>query len=317
MTAESRHFDTGAHALGKTMKLNGVHVLLTYQCNLECDHCFVFGSPWQTGTFSLANLRQLLSQADVLDTVDWFYFEGGEPFLYYSLLLESVRCAAQRNYKVGIVTNGYWATGQEDAVECLRPFAGLVSDLSISTDLYHRNERQSRFSRNAMQAAHELGIGSSFLTIAQPESMASNGESTGEEGPIRYKGRAAGNLTLRASDKRPWTEFDECCCENLREPGRVHVDPMGNVHICQGISLGSFLTTPLVELCNRYEPDQHPVIGPLLQGGPAQLARRYGIDQDGCFADSCHLCYETRLQLRERFPEILTPEQMYGVLEER
>ena len=26
------------------MKLNSLHVLLTYQCNYECDHCFLFGA---------------------------------------------------------------------------------------------------------------------------------------------------------------------------------------------------------------------------------------------------------------------------------
>ena len=31
------------------MKLTGLHLLLTYQCVLECDHCFVWGSPWQKG----------------------------------------------------------------------------------------------------------------------------------------------------------------------------------------------------------------------------------------------------------------------------
>jgi len=29
------------------MKLSSLHVLLTYQCNYECDHCFVWGSPRQ------------------------------------------------------------------------------------------------------------------------------------------------------------------------------------------------------------------------------------------------------------------------------
>ena len=44
------------------MKLSGLHLLLTYQCNLECDHCFVWGSPWQNGTMTLKNIRQILKQ---------------------------------------------------------------------------------------------------------------------------------------------------------------------------------------------------------------------------------------------------------------
>jgi hypothetical protein len=33
------------------------------------------------------------------------------------------------------------------------------------------------------------------------------------------------------------------------------------------------------------------------------------------YADACHLCYEARRSLRERFPEVLLPDQMYGVIE--
>ena len=65
------------------MKLSGLHLLLTYQCNLECDHCFVWGSPWQTGTMTLQNIRHFLQQAKDISTIKSIYFEGGEPFLYY------------------------------------------------------------------------------------------------------------------------------------------------------------------------------------------------------------------------------------------
>lgn len=40
------------------MTLRGLHLLLTYQCNLECDHCFVWGSPWQAGTMTLQGISQ-------------------------------------------------------------------------------------------------------------------------------------------------------------------------------------------------------------------------------------------------------------------
>jgi hypothetical protein len=64
-------------------------------------------------------------------------------------------------------------------------------------------------------------------------------------------------------------------------------------------------------------PDAHPVIGPLLAGGPAELARRYGLTPKEGYADACHLCYETRLALCERFPDVLTPDQMYGAFEDQ
>src|SRR5574341_1540534 len=125
------------------MKLSGLHLLLTYQCTLECDHCFVCGSPWQSGTMTLQNIHQILQQAKDLGTIEWIYFEGGEPFLFYAVLLQGVQRAAQIGFRVGIVSNGYWATDTEDARQWLKPFAGLIQDLSISRDFYHSAEKLS------------------------------------------------------------------------------------------------------------------------------------------------------------------------------
>ena len=48
-------------------------------------------------------------------------------------------------------------------------------------------------------------------------------------------------------------------------------------------------------------------------GGPAELVRRYDLPHDDAYVDACHLCYEARAALRERFPESLGPPQVYGL----
>lgn len=136
------------------MKLTGLHLLLTYQCNLECDHCFVWGSPWQSGTMTLQNVREILRQAKELGTVEWIYFEGGEPFLYYAVLVREVQEAAEMGFRVSIVTNSYWAISLEDALEWLNPFVGLVQDVAISSDLYHWSEKLSQQAKNARRWAN-------------------------------------------------------------------------------------------------------------------------------------------------------------------
>jgi hypothetical protein len=87
------------------------------------------------------------------------------------------------------------------------------------------------------------------------------------------------------------------------------------MHICQGISIGNLFEEPLAEICAAYEPETHPVIGPLLQGGPVELVRRYDLSREDGYADACHLCDAARRSLRSRFPETLTPDQLYGELE--
>ncbi|MGB8645141.1 MAG: radical SAM protein [Anaerolineae bacterium] len=297
------------------MKLTGLHLLLTSQCNFECDHCFVWGSPRQSGTMTFREITQILQQATDLGTIESVYFEGGEPFLYYAVLVAGVREARRRGFGVGIVSNGYWATSVEDARLWLEPFAGMIDDLSVSSDLFHYDEQTSRQAQNASAAAAHLGIPLGVISIARPDAARSGGAvgqlPAGESG-VMYRGRAADKLSHLAP-RRPWDTFTECPHEDLREPGRIHVDPLGNLQICQGIVIGSLWDTPLAALCEHYRPDEHPVTGALLKGGPVELVRRYGLPHAEAYADACHLCYESRRLLRRQFPEILKPDSMYGV----
>jgi hypothetical protein len=275
----------------------------------------VWGSPWQTGTLTLANIRHIVREAQDLGTITSLYFEGGEPFLYYATLLAGVRLAKEAGFEAGIVSNGYWATSVDDAIEWLRPFAGLISDLSVSSDEYHYEEQLSQQARNACAAADRLGIPVGTICIAPPETADPAlvvGQLPESESGVMYRGRAAEKLSAKAR-QHPWSQFTACPHEDLRDPGRVHVDPLGNLHICQGIVIGNLFQTPLKEICARYDPDKHPITGPLLRGGPIELVQDYGLSHRAAYADACHLCYEARRVLRDRFPEILAPDQVYGV----
>ena len=299
------------------MELSGLHLLLTYQCTFECDHCFTWGSPWQTGTLTLADIRLILQQASELGGIEWIYFEGGEPFLYYATLVKAVEMAGSAGFKVGLVSNAYWATSVEDAEEWLRPLVPWLGDLSVSSDLFHYSEKLSLQAQNARAAANVLSIPIGVISIARPdgESKGGRGKLPPGESAVQYRGRAAARL---ASDvpQQAWDEFRECPHEDLRDPGRVHLDPLGNIHICQGITLGNIHRLSLAEICQHYDPEQHPIAGPLLAGGPAELVTRYQIPHADGYADACHFCYTARLALRSRFPEILSPDQMYGIYQQ-
>jgi hypothetical protein len=266
---------------------------------------------------TLENIRHILREACETGTVRSIYFEGGEPFLYYATLLCGVRLAVEMGFQAGIVSNAYWATSLEDAIEYLRPFTTLINDLSVSSDLYHYDEKLSWQARYATVAATQLGIPVGTLSIAQPEeanAISATGELKGEAVGVMYRGRAAEKLAPRVP-QHGWKQFTECPHEDLREPGRVHVDPFGNLHICQGIVIGNLFEQPLRQICETYNAEAHPIIGPLLRGGPAELARQSDISHQNRYADACHLCYETRRALRERFPVLLKPDGMYGIME--
>jgi hypothetical protein len=300
-------------------RLSELHFLLTYQCTFECEHCFAWGSPWQNGTFSLAKIRQMLDQAEQLGTIHEIYFEGGEPFMYYATLVKAVEEAHRRGFEVGVVSNAYWAITCEDALEWLRPFAGLISGLTVSSDLYHYNELHSQQARNAAAAAEVLGIPLGMICVAQPEALEARATlgtlpaNAADEGSnIMYRGRAVEKLVPRAR-LYPWEEFRECPYEDLVSPGRVHLDPLGYLHICQGICLGNLNEQPLHEIWEGFDPQTHPITSALIHGGPVEMVERYHLPHEERYADACHLCYEARRALRGRFPEYLAPDQMYGV----
>ena len=304
------------------MKLEGLHILLTYQCTYECDHCFVWGSPWQTGTLTLEQIEGILAQAQEAGVTS-VYFEGGEPFLYYAILVQAVRKAAELGFSIGIVSNAYWANSVADAEEWLRPFVGRLADLTVSSDLFHCSEAMGERPQNALVAAKWLNIPTGMISIAQPceEAKQTYGQIEGtrsgseDQGAVMFRGRATVNLVEQATG-HPWEEFDSCPHEDLRDPGRIHVDPLGNLHICQGIVIGNLFEKPLKQICEEYDADVHPICGPLLEGGPVALVTEYNVPRGtrSAYADACHLCYEARTALRASFPQQLTPDQIYGVI---
>jgi hypothetical protein len=166
--------------------------------------------------------------------------------------------------------------------------------------------------QNALAAAKWLNIPTGLISIAQPDAEARSIHGQIEaEGAVMYRGRAVEMLVDKATGYS-WERFTSCPHEDLREPGRIHLDPFGNLHICQGIVIGNLFEKPLKQICDEYDADAHPICGPLLNGGPAALVMDYELPHGFSYADACHLCYETRVTLRGRFPQYLTPDQMYG-----
>lgn len=298
--------------------LKGLHFLLTYMCNFECDHCFVYSSPSAKGTFTLDQMCRVLDEAKKIGTIETIFFEGGEPFLFYPVMVEGIRMAKEMCFKTGVVTNGYFATSVEDAELWLNPMCSLgLSALSISDDSYHSEDEEDNPARRTLAAAKKLGMPSDSICIEKP--TIESGEEKDEEkgmpvvgGNAKFRGRAVEKL-VEGLPTRPWQELKECPYEELREPGRVHLDSLGNVHLCQGLSIGNMWETPLSELIKNYDPESHPICAPLLKGGPAELVREYEVEHDDEYVDECHFCYLVRKALIDRFPQYLAPRQIYGL----
>ncbi|MFX0098710.1 MAG: radical SAM protein [Candidatus Hodarchaeota archaeon] len=288
----------------------GIHLLLTYKCNRECDHCAFYCSPSSGGTFTARQIDQVLLEARKIGTVEWIYFEGGEPFLFHDLLLEGLEMAKELGFKTGIATNAYWATSIEEATRLLKPISKLgVSLIGISEDLFHSNVGTDNHpAKNATRAAEMLGIKVIPLHVKNPNWD----KIPGEMGRIAFKGRAAEKLT-GSLPKQPWKILTRCPNRNLRILPKVHVDPLGTVHICQGISIGNMWETPLSELVASYDVNEHPICSALWEGGPARMAEKFGVKHELEYVNGCHFCFSIRKKLIDEFPEYLAPRQVYGL----
>lgn len=297
------------------MKPVELGLLLTYQCTRECDHCFAWGSPRQRGAMTMERVKLILDQVKELTCVERIAFTGGEPFLLYPVLLSAVRLAVRNGLRVGVISNGYWATDEIDCIEWLGPFAGLVQDLTISCDWYHWEPELKQHVRNVCTVARDLGIPVRVVSVVRPGCLQDEPEAGSvivEESPLAYKGRAAHELAPNAPGL-PWPSFTACESLDLRNPQKLYIDAFGNVQVCPGLSIGNVGDAPLAEICDSYAPDSHPIIRPLLEGGPVELVLRHGLDHESVYADACHACYEARRALRGRFPDSLASDQMYGV----
>lgn len=296
--------------------LTEIHFLLTYRCNFECDHCFLYCGPGTPGTFTIQGVDEVLQEAQKIGTVRTIYFEGGEPTLYYPLLLESIKRAHQYGFEVGIVSNAYGALAEEDALLWLQPLAEAgLTVLSVSDDQFHFGEKAETPAGIARKVGQKLGLSAFPICIDPPEIVDSPEAEKGASliaGGAKFRGRAADTLT-GGLPTHPWTKFQECPYEDLISPARVHVDSYGHIHICQGISLGNFWEVPLSRIIAEYTPDQHPICGPLNRRGPAGLIEELQIDPQMEYVDECHACFSTRRDLLDQYPEYLAPRQVYGV----
>lgn len=221
-------------------------------------------------------------------------------------------------FKTGIVTNAYGAVSEEDAELWLKPLAEAgLNYLSVSNDTFHYGDKTDNAAALAVAVAERLGMDTAPICIDPPQVHLADTDQAGKGLPVvgggaMFRGRAADKLCENLP-LRPWESLDRCPHEELVSPKRVHVDSFGHVHICQGISMGNMWQTPLSQLVKSYEPDTHPICGPLIRGGPAELVRGYGIDHQPGYVDECHLCFLARRSIIDRFTDQLAPVQVYGI----
>ncbi len=262
---------------------------------------------------------------------------GGEPFLCYELLRQSIPLAAKLA-RVLVFTNGYWATDRQTARRLL---AGLqeagLDYILFSVDAFHQAHVPLERIAIGIETARELGYrtieidnrylqapdADNFFDRRTREIMTQLGQLcdlagiTVHQGPMETVGRAADQLSpyLETQTSLPTRcPLPDYLGDDLRLPIRVEIHPGGWVNLCAGLALGNAQQRPLDQILADYNPETHPIISVLMREGPAglrQLLKRHGLSLPGGYTDGCHLCYQARRLLQPHYPEHLAPLSIY------
>lgn len=280
------------------MNINGLHFLITYKCNSQCAHCFLSCGPKRKGTIDFDFAKKVIDDAKNIDSINYLYIEGGEPFLFPDLLKQITEYATKNGYWTGALSNGFWAKTLDIGIEKLRPLkeAG-ISEIGISTDIYHQKTIPLKIAKNAVKAAKKIGI-ESYLMKTSPNE-------------VICRGRGANICTGKL---KPWQSLTKCP-ESLDDPGRVHIGPEGSIHLCQALLIGEDARKKhLKDIFENHIKNPNIIVKQLLKGGPAALAyfaEKYNFKPKDNYVQGCQLCFESRKHIKAYFSNILNPKENY------
>lgn len=131
-------------------------MLITLKCPLQCDHCIVDSGPKRSESLAKAKIIEVIHEAAQIG-VKAIGFTGGDPFVRIGELEEFVKLCDSSDLLTVVVTSGFWASSERQAVRVMERLSSLHM-LGISTDAYHQEFTNIENVENAVLAATRLSI---------------------------------------------------------------------------------------------------------------------------------------------------------------
>ena len=319
------------------MRITGVDFLLTFKCTSKCKHCSYKAGPERTGSMKLSDAERYLEELTATQPLHSIGAHGGEPFLYFELLVQIMENARKLGVaRTWVITNGFWAKTKTTAEERLTILkeAGLKS-ITFSVDGFHQEYISFENVKNGIEAAISVGfekvwVDSYFLGSEDSDNFYNNltkkalrslevmGNIEINKRQVDFEGRAAELLAKHVEPKQQ-TPAGRCPLPfwiggTLKNPEVVEIDHEGNVTLCPGICIGNTKHRSLARILQNYNNRTHPILSIIAEEGPIGLlkvAKAKGFKQKQKFIDECHLCYEIRRFLRPYYPDYLSPSSCY------
>lgn len=315
--------------------------ITNYICTAKCRHCLYGCSQKAPHDFISAEIADKLLGILAANGVRSMHIGGGEPFLNFETLCETV--SAFRRHGIGvdyIETNAFWARDEKTVIKyCEELRRRGVYTIMASADPFHIEfvplERplllcstldklgmdyfiwQQRYVRRL--AALDMKKTHSHDELKRCLGRDYVEQTAGEYG-LDMNGRAL-NIARSVYKPRPVREVASSApCTRLLSGQHAHVDLYGGVIPpgCPGISIAvdDYFSHP-ERICDK---DRYPVISRLLQGGTKALlsyAQEKGFKASPAgYATNCELCYELRRFLRKSSPSSdIAPDCFYQMME--
>jgi MoaA/NifB/PqqE/SkfB family radical SAM enzyme len=264
---------------------SNLEIIVTSRCNIRCRHCIYDCKPTSTEKLSKFVIKALIRQAAKLSSFRSIVFTGGEAFLEYNVLEESIALCRELGLESSVVTNGFWALNSHVTKQKLQKLKGLKT-LNVSTDSFHQEFVPVDRIRNIILSCHELGIRcvvrvsylnepSSTLVTIKKQLTGLDGLYTISSMPIAPFGRAA--MLIDAVCFYEYDPNDIPCC-GADDPV---IDSNGDVKICPG-GLFSYPGNNLLKVGNIFNEtlefikkstNINPIAQMLRLQGPGGLVR--------------------------------------------
>ena len=316
----------------RTLKIN-----LFYQCTAKCNHCRFNctneNSPETPDFETPYNTAKKLKTEFGLDTA---VVLGGEPSIFATQTHELLAKLSSLGVSTRLETNACWATDAEAADAFLSPLKASNTSLMLSLDAFHEPyvsfENITRAIESCIKFGIKYNLETPYLNVQskshpidkKTQELESKIKSMIKDikidsGNVIFTGRAADmygdefaigkSIPSEPCKKVPWWWDGDIETTQL-----LILEPNGWLTKGCGIAIGNVHKQDIFEIVGSYNAYDNPIFSVLLKEGPLGLAReaqKHGYIMKRDYADSCHLCHESRQVLKSVYPDILQPEQHY------
>jgi MoaA/NifB/PqqE/SkfB family radical SAM enzyme len=273
-------------ALPEMPFLRNIGLLMTCKCQVTCPHCIIQAGPHRTEEVNLHDALSWIKSASSYRNgyIKVLSLTGGEPFYNLEHFKQICAYGALHGMFVSAVTNAYWASSMEEAVQILRQNTGLRM-ISVSTDVYHQMYIPFERVRNAVAAARDCGVLCSVAICTENEDDPGYKRILDEVYQLLPQEQVFTALTFAAgralkrldSSKYPLTtEVPVSACAAGSSPiilpdGRVIacIGPVIDLQSSHPLVLGDLKEHPLHDILDRAE--LNPILHTIRVWGPRKL----------------------------------------------